>query len=44
MCLLIGYGMHAEKIDAAVVREAIDDTSLPDSGPGEAAAAPAASN
>ena len=38
MSLLIGYGMHAENIDAAVVREAIDDTSLPDSGPGEAAA------
>jgi len=38
MSLLIGYGMHAENIDAAIVREAIDDTSLPDSGPGEAAA------
>jgi len=42
MSLLIGYGMHAANIDAAVVREAIDDTSLPDSGPGEAAASAAA--
>ena len=42
MSLLIGYGMHAENIDAAIVREAIDDTSLPDSGPGEAAACAAA--
>ena len=25
MCLLIGFGMHAERIDAAVVREAIDE-------------------
>jgi type II secretory pathway predicted ATPase ExeA len=44
MSLLIGYGMHAGNIDAAVVREAIDDTSLPDGGPAEAAVAPAASN
>ena len=32
MSLLIGYGMKAEKIDAAVVREAIDDTAMPKSG------------
>jgi general secretion pathway protein A len=33
MSLLIGYGMKAEKIDAAVIREAIDDTAMPESGP-----------
>ena len=38
MSLLIGFGMHAEKIDAAVIREAIDDTAMPDSDSGEAAA------
>lgn len=36
MCLLIGFGMHAERIDAAVVRAAIDDTAMPDDEPGEA--------
>lgn len=36
MCLLIGFGMHAERIDAAVVRAAIDDTSMPDDEQGEA--------
>lgn len=30
MCLLIGFGMHAERIDAEVVRAAIDDTAMPD--------------
>lgn len=44
MCLLIGFGMHAERIDAAVVREAIDDTSMPGDEPGEPAAGPAAAN
>jgi hypothetical protein len=38
MGLLIGFGMHAEKIDAVVIREAIDDTAMPDSEPGEAVA------
>jgi hypothetical protein len=38
MSLLIGYGMKAEKIDAVVIREAIDDTAMPDSEPGEAVA------
>jgi general secretion pathway protein A len=33
MSLLIGYGMKAEHIDAAVIREAIDDTAMPESGP-----------
>jgi general secretion pathway protein A len=32
MSLLIGYGMKAERIDAAVIREAIDDTAMPESG------------
>jgi general secretion pathway protein A len=36
MSLLIGYGMKAENIDAAVIREAIDDTAMPESGPEEA--------
>jgi hypothetical protein len=38
MSLLIGFGMHAEKIDADVIREAIDDTAMPESGPEEALA------
>jgi general secretion pathway protein A len=38
MSLLIGYGMKAETIDAVVIREAIDDTAMPDSEPGEAVA------
>jgi hypothetical protein len=38
MSLLIGYGMKADKIDAVVIREAIDDTAMPDSEPGEAVA------
>jgi hypothetical protein len=41
MCLLIGFGMHAERIDAAVVRAAIDDTAMPDDEPAESV--PAAS-
>jgi general secretion pathway protein A len=44
MCLLIGFGMHAEKIDSAVVRAAVDDTSMPDDEPGEGASAQAAPN
>jgi hypothetical protein len=36
MSLLIGYGMKTEKIDAFVIREAIDDTAMPESGPDEA--------
>ena len=36
MGLLIGYGMKAEEIDAVVIREAIDDTAMPESGPEEA--------
>ncbi|HNQ02646.1 MAG TPA: hypothetical protein PKN59_10180, partial [Syntrophales bacterium] len=42
MCLLIGFGIQAETIDAAVVRKAIDDTAMPGDEP--EAAAPAASN
>jgi general secretion pathway protein A len=36
MSLLIGFGIKAEKIDADVIREAIDDTAMPESGPEEA--------
>jgi len=42
MDMLIGYGMQAESIDAAVIRDAIDDTAMPDSEPGEAEANAAA--
>jgi hypothetical protein len=33
MSLLIGYGMKTQKIDALVIREAIDDTAMPESEP-----------
>ncbi|HQK49413.1 MAG TPA: AAA family ATPase [Syntrophales bacterium] len=36
MCLLIGFGMQAERIDAAVARTAIEDTAMPGDDPGDA--------
>ena len=36
MCLLIGFGIQAEAIDAAVVRKAIEDTAMPGDEPAEA--------
>ena len=35
MSLLIGYGLKADRINAEIIREAVDDASVPYSGSGE---------